>query len=304
MASLDRSRPFTLAEARAAGLTRWQVEGRRFQRVVTGVYVAADVELTTPLRAAAALLVCPGGAVVSHHTAAALWGAVVPHSPDVHVSVPGQRRVDVRGVRAHRPTVVPPTSVRRGLPVTSPERTFLDLASVLDLVDLVVLGDSLVHARVTSPAALRTAASRHRGRGARLARRAAELVRVGAESAMETRVRLLVVLAGLPEPVLQHPVSTRFGSYRLDLAWPAVGVALEYDGRHHIQREHQWAADLGRREQLEGDGWRLLVVIAGDVFTTPETTVHRVETVLRAAGLPVRAGSGEWRRHFPGRAAA
>lgn len=304
MGSLDRSRPFTVAAARAAGLTRWQVEGRRFQRVVTGVYVAAEVVLTTPVRAAAALLVCPRGTVVSHHTAAALWGAVVPHSPDVHVCVPGQRRVDVQGLRAHRPASVPTTLSRRGLPVTTPERTFLDLATVLDLVDLVVLGDSLIHARVTTPAALRTAASTHRGRGARLARRAAELVRVGAESAMESRLRLLVVLAGLPEPVLQHAVSTRSGSYRLDLAWPTVKVALEYDGRHHIRREVQWAADLGRREAVEGDGWRLVVAIAGDVFTTPEATVRRVESALRAAGLPVRAGSAEWRRHFPGRAAA
>jgi very-short-patch-repair endonuclease len=51
---------------------------------------------------------------------------------------------------------------------------------------------------------------------------------------MESRLRLLVVLSGLPEPVTQHPVQTLRGVYRLDLAWPSVRVALEYDGRHHV----------------------------------------------------------------------
>ncbi|MER7073587.1 hypothetical protein [Terrabacter sp. NPDC000476] len=302
MQPLDPYRPFTVADARAAGISRWQLEGPRFQRLFTGIYVRSDVAVTTPVLAAAALLASPPGTAVCHHTAAALWGAAVPHSPDVHVAVPDGRRLVVSGLRAHRPTVVPATGRRRGLPVTSPERTFLDLAAELDLVDLVVLGDSLVHVGVTSPDALRTAAAAHRGRGALVARRAAGLVRAGAESAMESRLRLLVVLSGLPEPVLQHPVRTRHGSYRLDLAWPAVRVALEYDGRHHVERERQWARDLGRREALEADGWRLVVAIAGDVFATPGLTLQRLEEALRRAGLPVRIRSTQWRRHFPGRA--
>ena len=121
---------------------------------------------------------------------------------------------------------------------------------------------------------------------------------------METRVRLLVVLSGLPEPVLQHVVSTRAGTRRLDLAWPAVRVALEYDGRHHIEREGQWRGDLVRREELEGERWRFVVVVAADVYATPDATVRRVETALRRAGVRVRASSNEWRRHFPARQAA
>ena len=112
---------------------------------------------------------------------------------------------------------------------------------------------------------------------------------------------MLVVLSGLPEPVIQHPVRTRHGSYRLDLAWPTVLVALEYDGRHHVERESRWARDLGRREALESDGWRFVVAIAGDVFATPELTLRRLEEALRRAGLRVRVSSTQWRRHFPGR---
>ena len=304
MPTIDPRRPFTVADARTAGISRWRLEGPAFQRLLTGVYVGSDVTVTVPVVAAAALLVSPPGTVLSHHTAAVLWGAVVPHSSDVHVSVPDGRRLVGEGLRAHRPTSRPVADLRRGLPVTSPERTFLDLAAELGLVDLVVLGDSLVHRRVTSPDAIRAAASGHRGRGARLARRAADLVRVGAESAMESRLRMLVVLSGLPEPVTQHPVQTPRGVYRLDLAWPSVRVALEYDGRHHVERESQWGRDLGRREALESDGWRFVVTIAGDVFATPGLTLRRLEEALGRAGLPARVSSPQWRRHFPGRPVA
>lgn len=304
MSGLDPRRPFTARAARAAGVPRWRLEGAAFQRLITGVYVGADVAVTTATLTEAALLVAPRGAVVSHHTAAALWGAIAPHSPDVHLSLPDMRRMVTRGVRSHRPVTPLVAVVRRGMPVTTPERTFLDLAAELELVDLVVLGDSLVHVGAATPGALRAAAAEHRGRGARLAREAAALVRAGAESAMESRVRLLLVLAGLPEPATQYRVRTAHGSYRLDLAWPRAKVALEYDGRHHVEREAQWARDLGRRESLEADGWRFVVTIAGDVFATPEATLRRVVHALAQGGLRTQVRSNRWRRHFPGRSAA
>ena len=97
----------------------------------------------------------------------------------------------------------------RSLPVTTPEQTFLDMAATLDVVALVVLGDSLIKAGRTSAAALRDAALAWRSRGAKRARRAAGYVRDGVDSAMETHLRMLLVLAGLPTPgvnfVLLHP---------------------------------------------------------------------------------------------------
>jgi hypothetical protein len=306
VAAFDPRRPFTFATARAAGVTRARLEGPRYQRLLTGVYVSAAVPVTPWVRARAALLVAPPDAFVSHQTAAQLWGGVVPHVAEVHVGLPRHRRMVAKGVCAHRHPQPPPVVVHRGLPMTTPERTFLDLAGLLGLVDLVVLGDSLVHAGCTSPEALVAAASTHHGRGVRTARRAAALVRRGGESPMETRLRLLVVLAGLPEPETQHVVrSSESGrSYRLDLAWPFARLVLEYDGRHHVEREPQWQADLGRREDLEGDGWRFVVVIADDVFRTPDRTIDRVVQALRGTGVQARATSREWRDHFPGRTAA
>src|SRR5690606_36013517 len=134
----------------------------------------------------AAHLVVPG-AVASHHTAARLWGGLVPDSPEVHVTVAAARSRRRRpGLRCHVGPVSATTTLPGQVPLTSPEQTFVDLAADLALVDLVVLGDSLVHRRVTTPDQLLDAAERAVGQGAARARDGAARVRAGAESGMET----------------------------------------------------------------------------------------------------------------------
>ncbi|WP_235531320.1 hypothetical protein [Phycicoccus sp. Soil748] len=270
--------------------------------MLRGVHVQDCVDDTLRMRCAAALLVLPQGAVFSHETAARLWGGVVPSRSRVQVTVPYARPIRRPELEARRARRMPPALRLRGLPVTGPERTFLDLATRLDLVDLVVLGDSLVRARRTTPELLVEQARQHRGPRAALARRAAALVRSGVDSPMETRLRLLVVLAGLPEPVVNHVLRDENGgwTYRFDLSWPQVKLALEYDGRQHSEDSRQWVRDVRRREDLDGRGWRLLVALSVDVFGTPGATVDRVAVALRQRGLVVRTSDG-WRGHFPGR---
>ena len=98
--------------------------------------------------------------------------------------------------------------------ITTPIQTFLDPAPELSLVDLVVLGDSLLRRGRFTPEMLVEAATTRRGRGCRLPRRAAALVRPEADSAMKTRLRLLMVLAGLPEPVVNHKIRWPDGRVR------------------------------------------------------------------------------------------
>jgi hypothetical protein len=111
---------------------------------------------------------------------------------------PHSRQNDDFHVKAHARVGGTAVTHFRNLPITAPEQTFLDLAAGLNLVASVVLGDSLIKAGRTSAAALRHAATTWHGRGAKLARRAACHVRDGVDSAMETRLRMLLVLAGLP----------------------------------------------------------------------------------------------------------
>lgn len=298
MTQLDFTQPFTTAQARVAGLTDKQLRGAAFTRVFRGVHVSASVEQDAAVRARAALLLAPEGSGLVSLTAALLWAPVLPVPSVTHIGIPGSHRMQVSGISATRFEVLPTWVSRRSLPLTSPEETFVALATVVDLVELVAFGDALVRRQQASPESLLMVAERAVGRGVRLAREAARLVREHVDSPMETRLRLLIVLAGLPEPVVNHCVRFADGqvAYRIDLAYPDIRLAIEYDGRQHIERERQWAGDISRREDLERIGWRFVIVIAADVFVHPERTLDRIAAALRR-----QTTSQAWRRHFPGR---
>jgi very-short-patch-repair endonuclease len=182
-------------------------------------------------------------------------------------------------------------------------QTFLDLAATgLDLVALVVLGDSLIRSCRTSARQLADAAIAWRGRGAKLARRAARYVRGGVDSVTESRLRMLLVLAGFPEPqvnfIMRHPD----GSWRMrfDLCYPALKLIVEYDGRQHAMTTAQWQRDLKRREELDALGWRIIVVTAADLFDAPDQVLARVRGALieRGATGIRRQFKTEWLCYF------
>lgn len=299
---LDLTRPFLRTAGLRAGLTKHQLDGSSFHSVFGSVRLASDVPLTPEMLGRCAALVVPGCAV-SHHTAAQIWGGVVPETPTTHVTVPDARsRRSRRGLTCHVNGAAL-TRPRRGLILTTPEQTILDLASALTCVDLVVLGDSLIHRRCTSLQRLDRAVAASSTGLPRLASVAAALVRAGAESPMETRTRLVLVLAGLPEPMLQHEVGDQHHRFRLDLAYPELKIAIEYDGRQHAEDPHQWQHDLRRREWLDAHGWRVVVVTSKDIYATPWATVRRVADALASRGyvkpLPVTAPA-PFSQHFPG----
>jgi hypothetical protein len=175
-------RPFTRAEAYAGGLTDRDLRSDQFVRVFRGVYIDRATTRTAVIRAEAALRIAPRSAVVSHQTAAVIWGGVVPPQSVVHITVPTGQDCQVAGIRTHRYLDMAPPSWCRGLRVTSPERTMCDLARTLDLVELVVLGDRFVRREVTTPIRLIQAADAWRGPRRVLVQRAARLVRQGVDS--------------------------------------------------------------------------------------------------------------------------
>jgi hypothetical protein len=293
--------PFTRAQGLRAGLTEWDLRSARCRRVFAGVYVNAATRLTVEARARAALLLAPEGTAIARRTAAALWGGVVPPWTETQLFLAPGTRLRVAGVDA-RVRADRDIAWRRGLPLTSPARTFVDLAAELGLVDLVVLGDSLVRRGVVTPEAL-IRASGGRSPRQRFARRAASLVRTGVDSPMETRVRLLIVLSGLPEPVVNVVFRDEHGAWlaRLDLAYPQWRIAVEYDGRQHAESSDQWHTDIGRREALDGIGWRLVVVVASDVYTRPGATIARIAGVIAERSGRRPRLTDAWREHFPQR---
>jgi len=292
--------PFTRAEAHAAGISDAMLGGRRFRRLFHGVYVCADQHVDAVMLARAALRTVGAGACVGGPFAAAVLGLPAERrGREVELVLPDAsrrpRRADIRvRVAPHARQVS-----WRGVPVLHPVDLFVDLARTSTLVELVVLGDALVRSRHATPEDLRAAAAACRAQHGRLAARAAAYVRAGVDSPMESRLRMLLVLAGLPEPTVNHVVRRSDGSvrYRIDLSWPELRVAVEYDGRHHRADLDQWDADVVRRDWFEAAGWCRLDVVARGVYQRPAETVDRVAAVLRSRGWAGRVDP-TWLLHF------
>ena len=186
--------------------------------------------------------------------------------------------------------------------MSTPIQAFLDLASGgASLVDLVIAGDSLVRANDLDPALFVVGAAAYQGRNARRARRAASLVRAGVDSPMETRIRLLIVLAGLPEPQVNFIVRHANGKWRwrFDLCYPEYKLIIEYDGRHHAYDDEQWSHDLERREWLDQDGWRIVIAGLGGYLRKSAADVAPSQGGSGGARSPsAEILQEEWTRHF------
>ncbi|WP_156252305.1 hypothetical protein [Pseudactinotalea terrae] len=295
----DPTQPFTRAQGEAAGLNWRHFSGPRYQRPLRGVYIEAGVVLTPAIRARAALLVVGENGAICGVSAADIRGLPVPVCEDTHVLVPrGAPRVRMRGIVTHQGTRK--LSQHRGIPVTAMKDTFLDVAKDYPLVDAVVLGDAMVREGYVSPRQLVAAAAGARGRGAERARRAAGLVRARVTLPQESKLRLLLISSGFPEPETGVEVEAAGRRRELDTAYREWRVAVEYDGRHHVERDLQWSEDIERREELNGDQWKV-VTVTGMQMWDPERVIARVRAALASVGAPLPAVSQEWRRHFPTR---
>jgi uncharacterized protein DUF559 len=277
--------------------------GPDFTRLFHDTYVVSGQMMTLRLRARTIMKRLPAATHASHHTAVRLWGGVAPDSADIHVSM-GSKEARCRraGVAAHLGMQGAQTTVRDGIRMSTPVQAFLDLASIgASLVDLVIAGDSLVKANDLDPELFVVGAAAYQGRNARRARRAALLIRAGVDSPMETRTRLLVVLAGLPEPQVNFIVCVAGGKWRwrFDLCYPEYKLIIEYDGRQHAFDAEQWGHDLDRREWLDQDGWRIVIVVSDGIYANPLRTLQRVRAALEDRGARVpKSFKQEWTRHF------
>ena len=236
----------------------------------------------------------------SHQTAARLWGCPLPTWFDtaepLHVARPG-RGARGAGVVGHNSST--PTLTRRyGYPVSDPASTWLALASVLLLDDLVAVGDHLIlDPRVLNPrdprpyVTVEELAARlavYHGRGARLAHEALPLLRQGAESRPETLVRLLLARAGCAEPVLQAPIFDNDGRLLgyADLYWPDLKIVVEYDGQHHRTDDVAYDRDLIRIDDFLAAGNLVVRIRKYGLFQAPAGEVARVERAFRQRMAP------------------
>ncbi|MBF4992966.1 hypothetical protein ITX31_02425 [Arthrobacter gandavensis] len=183
-----------------------------------------------------------------------------------------------------------------GIRATSPARTFVDLAGMLPLPDLVAAGDWLVseHERsygqarraVVQLAALRSYVHGIRWvPGIRTARDAVDLARVGVDSVPETRLRLLLHDAGLPEFGPNLPLLDSAGRPVVwcDLGCPEFRTCVEYDGEHHLTREQQ-LRDHNRDLLVRELGWHQVKVSALDMRRGAGWVAGKVARGLKLGG--------------------
>ena len=271
--------------AREAGITDDELRRRDVVRLSRDTYLPRATAEDLGARIDAVLLTAPAGAVVSHATAAALWDVPIPLQPDeyrVHVTVATGSSVRARADRYihRRPLSATEVTTRRAVPVTTPARTWRDLAAVLPEAPLLAVTDRLLR-HCTSDDLRFQLEARPSGRGAARARAVLPLGDRRAGSPMESVLRWLLHAAGLPAPVLQHVVRDDQGFVgEVDLAWPDRRVLVEFDGDVHQERD-VFVRDLRRQNGLVLAGWTILRFSSADVLGRPQAVVAAIRAALR-----------------------
>ncbi|HEX6547503.1 MAG TPA: DUF559 domain-containing protein [Candidatus Dormibacteraeota bacterium] len=274
--------PFSLGRALRAGLSRHHLESRVWRRLAHQTYALRDAPTTPEGLLAASLERLPPETVFSGTTAAWLHGLDLSPTDPIDVTLPPGSVVSQRvGLRVHRRRLSRAEIVPRGnFSITSIERTLFDLARDLPLVEAVVAADMALYAgQVRLGALTRFAWRRGRWPGSRKLRRVIELAEPKTESPMETRLRMRLVLAGLPRPEAQVELHDAEGHFlaRADLYYPEARLVLEFDGSVHRDRLTE---DSRRQNQLLAAGYRLLRFTTADVLGRPETVVALVRGAL------------------------
>jgi very-short-patch-repair endonuclease len=258
------------------------LQGSTFQRLFPDTYIkaTADIPPDLKLRSLAAYRYVEGNGVLSGYSAAEMLGASCgPWDAPAEVTVPHRGQRSPAGLVVHRAHLHPGeiTQVKE-LKVTSPVRTAYDLARRGDLVERVVAVDRLANVHRFSPDLLLRFSARYSGsRGNRLVPHVLAYADRRACSPMETRLRMIIVQAGLPRPEVQWVVQdehTRTAVW-LDLAWPDLMIGIEYEGKDHTEPDRV-LRDVGRYTGLVDKGWRIYRYTKFEIQRRPELIVAQL----------------------------
>ena len=262
-----RSGPFRLQDARRAGLTWKQLQSRSFHRLGHDSYAWSVLDADPMLRLRAAIDRLPPEAVFSQRTAAWLHGLDLPPCDPIQVTVPKECGSSYRSGLAVRRAPVPAADVveRKGMPATTILRTLLEIAEARSPIEPVVVFDMALRAALVTPHQLAALAADRAGlKYAKRLRRVVDLADHRSESPMESRLRTILVLSGVPRPELQVDLFDQLGNHlgRADLYYPDQRLVIEFDGATH---RHSLVEDNRRQNRILAAGYRLLRFTAADL---------------------------------------
>jgi hypothetical protein len=239
----------------------------------------------------AAVLAAGRGAVLSHRSAAALWGIRPTDRSDIEVSAPRQLRRP--GIESHR-VALPSDEVteERGIPVTTPARTLFDLAGVLTPQQLERVVDQAEIRRLTSPTSLGALLARHPGRRgtAALKRILSEQQLIGltiTKSDLENRFVALLDAHGLPRPSANRIVELRDGeTHEADCLWPVHRLVAELDGFQTHGTRRAFEHDRERDRKLQVAGYRVVRITWRQLHDDADTVAGQLRALLRDTVSP------------------
>ena len=261
---------------------RHRVRTGRLHPLHRGAYAVGHELLLPDSRYMAAVLAYGRGAVASHRTAAALLGLAPSPAGDLEVTVLRAGARSRRGLRVHVTRSFDPEEIGKckSIPCTSPARTLVDLAAVLDRRRLRRALERSVELRILDGRAMDAALGRSNGRrGTGLLR---ELLAglygdpAPVRTELERRFLELVREAGLPLPV----VNAHVGRYQVDFHWPAARLIVETDGRETHDTPHQFEEDRRRDLELALAGWRVVRISWRQVTGEPKAVVALLRSLL------------------------
>jgi very-short-patch-repair endonuclease len=278
-----------LALGVAPGAVDRRLARGRLHLLHRGVYAVGHRVVSREGRWTAAVLAMGSEAVLSHRSAAALWGMRAAARGHIEVTVPGPRRSRPMLQVHHSKLAADEVTVLRGIPVTTPARTLLDLAAVLDARRLRRAFDEAEVQRLTDTTSLDDLMERHaRRRGIAALRRILATKDLGAtitRSELETRF-----LEFLDETVLPRPkvnASTRIDDQPIeaDCLWSEHRVVAELDGHASHATTAGFERDRARDRALQARGWRVIRITWRQLHDEPGAVARDLERLLKPRGV-------------------
>ena len=275
-------------QAWAAGLTDRQI-GRLLAEellipVHRGVFRDPASPQTIEQRALAGVLAGGDGTVTSHRQAIALWGMRNYKCALTEISAPGFRRIP--GVHSHHSRRPPDQTTLRLVPVTSPARTIIDVATQVGTALLGRWIETWLSTKALAYEDLESQMSAIKGHAGvplvRLALSARTLLYSETDSAAEAALGLLLESSGLPALTLHHVVTLSQGLvFELDWSYPELMIAFEMDGYGvHLRSLDAFEHDRYRRNELEIAGWKILNFTRRQVERKHRTVVDQARRAV------------------------
>lgn len=267
----------------AAGLGRGAIEHRLrvgwMRRLYQAVFLIGPAPPSAMARARAAVMACGDGAVVSHRSAAELFGLLPGRDDEVDVTVVARNPKSRVDIRVHRVAAFGPGEVTkmRGVPVTSVARTIADLAATEPANDVVHAYQEALYRRiVTTRAVLAVVAREPRRKGAPMIRALLDNSTMTRSDKERALLRLLAQ-AQLPKPI----TNVRLHGYLVDVYWPDHGLVLEFDGWQSHRRRSAFETDRKRDQVLVAHGLRVIRVTDRQLKHEPIAVAARIAQALR-----------------------